>query len=79
MFILLMFFILFSIFMFLFNLYLLNKYESKTYNFDNDLSRTQKRLFEKQLSKFDYTFSQFSNYQLSIIIDRIKKIIESRS
>lgn len=48
-------------------------------NLPVDMSRTQRRLFEKQLSDFDKTFHHFSNYQLKMISDLCIDIIKERS
>lgn len=43
-----------------------------------DMSRTQRRLFEKQLIEFKRKFSNFSNYQLKLISDLCIEIIQER-
>ena len=43
-----------------------------------DMSRTQRRLFEKQLNEFKKKFNNFSNYQLKMISDLCIEIIQER-
>lgn len=43
-----------------------------------DMSRQQRRLFEKQLSEFKKKFNNFSNYQLKLISDLCIEIIQER-
>lgn len=43
-----------------------------------DMSRQQRRLFEKQLNDFESKFSHFSNYQLKLISDLCLDIINKR-
>lgn len=49
-----------------------------SFDFPDDMSRTQKRLFEKQMNQFKCTFNNFSNYQLSAIKQLIESILKGR-
>lgn len=68
----------------LYYIYILDP-KRKNKKFDNllndlpvDMSRTQRRLFEKQLFEFKKKFNNFSNYQLKLISDLCIEIIQER-
>lgn len=54
------------------------KFDNLLNNLPVDMSRQQRRLFDKQLSEFKKKFNNFSNYQLKLISDLCIEIIQER-